>query len=77
MRAKGDESPSKGLLGTTTSPVCPDDDGGATGTGKPSAETGGHATTWYTDEQPNEVGKLDDDAEFPPLTLPSDWRGVA
>ena len=64
---KKDEEPApRGLLGTqsSTPPTQDNQDAG------PNQSQAPPNTTWYTDEPLNT--KLDDEAEFPPLTLPSD-----
>ncbi|CAB4007778.1 WD repeat domain phosphoinositide-interacting 2-like [Paramuricea clavata] len=63
---KDEESAPRGLLGTQSS-TPPTQDNQETGSNQSQASPN---TTWYTDEPMNT--KLDDEAEFPPLTLPSD-----
>ena len=63
---KDEEHAPRGLLGTQSStPPIQDNQGTETNQSLVSPNT-----TWYTDEPMNT--KLDDEAEFPPLALPSD-----
>ncbi|XP_028395298.1 WD repeat domain phosphoinositide-interacting protein 2-like [Dendronephthya gigantea] len=63
---KDEEHAPRGLLGTQSS-TPPTQDNQSTETNQSQVPQN---TTWYTDEPMNT--KLDDEAEFPPLTLPSD-----
>lgn len=69
--SKDEEPSTRGLLATQASPCNQDTQEQAESGPVGKQAVPSHGTTWYTDET-GEIGKLDDDTEFPPLTLPSD-----
>lgn len=65
------EAQSKGLLPTQTTACSEDNEEESDNDAVGKQTQPSHSTTWYTDES-SEIGNLNDDSEFPPLTLQSE-----